>query len=513
MPDLVCKIDWDNDGSFLHANADVSPDLLEATVVRGKSNLARGIVEGTLSLTLDNTAGTYSRDWASSPVGSQAQPHREVTLDIHVPTQAPKYSIYHLFRGFVKHIQLRHEWGRKECHIEAVDAIELMRLQRFNSPMYEAQSVSTLIGNILDLVRPIKAKPGIWFTFDQDNLGFDIAPLFGWNWTFIKRYIDDIPETIAYAWWQGGTLLDAFEQLIHASGASYYIDGEGQMHVESRYHLLGGAHVTSQQTLEAEIEDVGDYEISAEDVRNYVEASYSKFTAGAEEQLWQMEGVPVAIQPAEKLTYLIEFTNPAQSIVDPVANTHYTVSQYWDGTGADRSAYLSVALSEYGRGGLLELTNTYAAPIYIQTFMLKGNPLSQDSAAKVEVYNDWSVQQYYERRASPISNPLVQSRARAESVAIQTLLRNDVPKPSPMVKQRNDYANQLNRLEGDRVTLVIDGLVTSKDFNVAQIQHHILPTPDSIDLETTFWLEQAPDLIWFTFDDDNLGFDRAVMAY
>ena len=86
------EIDWDGDGSFAHANANVFDDLIQFNCYRGRSygDMIYGRSEaGEMRIVLNNDDGKYNRFNAGSPLHSLVLPGRLARFSMRDPLLVP----------------------------------------------------------------------------------------------------------------------------------------------------------------------------------------------------------------------------------------------------------------------------------------------------------------------------------------------------------------------------------------------------------------------------------------
>lgn len=172
-----------------------------------------------------------------------------------------------------------------------------------------------------------------------------------------------------------------------------------------------------------------------DDLINKVAVTYYPRVIGAAASvLYTLGSVPMSLAAGQARTMSVRFqvvdapnaTVAGQDMILPVPGLDYTTTANADGTGASQNASLTVNANFHALGAELTFVNTGGAPLYVQTFQLRGTPLVSYRAVQASaVASDSLVAQGEYRRT--IDLPALGDAALAESYATYLVQRYKQP--------------------------------------------------------------------------------------
>lgn len=181
---------------------------------------------------------------------------------------------------------------------------------------------------------------------------------------------------------------------------------------------------------------------------------------------------------------------PADAFIEPlVITTDYTANANADGSGADRSASLTVATTTdtYALSRLIIVTNSSAFNFYITKLQLRGHPAYSVNSLTLKS-EDTASQALYGRQLIQIDSPFIQTIAQAQALLTWMESYFSSPKKVARVRLTNNPANQFGVDLFDRIDLDITDLALTGTYQIAEIEHEWME-PGGNNVMTTFRLE------------------------
>ena len=176
--DYRLQIDFDNDGSFGHAQSDVSADLLPGLVARRGRNYGNMVygrsVAGSLTVNLRNDTDKYNRFNPNSPLHNLLVPQLLVRLSMR-PDGATDYTS--LWTGYLDRIErIERRSGNNEARLSALGIIVELSQREVSVAIQENVSTADAADLILDAAGITSAQRGTidgnismarWWSRDQ----------------------------------------------------------------------------------------------------------------------------------------------------------------------------------------------------------------------------------------------------------------------------------------------------------------------------------------------------------
>lgn len=291
------------------------------------------------------------------------------------------------------------------------------------------------------------------------------------GWTDGVDIETTLSDTMTYHWFRGDSAFDEIRSLSDATFGVFFVDEDGQACYVSRV----SDDVSVLTLTEADI-DYG-YGIQAPSPRDVIKnivrvyARARKLQSAVE--LWRMTDTPqIASGTGSPIWANYSYNNeevPALSITTPVENTDYEANDNADGSGTDRSANFSFALTTFAASAKLIPTNSGAAA-YITLLKIRGNAITSDKYTFSEEEDETSIASYGERRLT-ITSDWLQDLNTASDQATILLNRFKNPRFFPRVQiKRSSLTKQYTAGLFDLVTINFASKDISAEMRVGYIE-------------------------------------------
>lgn len=457
-PSWSLFVDWDNDGSFATAGDDISADLLDVTCERGRERPTTlpGLgfsPAGTLTATLDNTAGDYSPFNATGAHYGKIKPRRPVQL------RATHNAItYTLWTGYLDRIvPAAAQGGVPTATLEASGRIvALVGASVAGALALTAATSDTVIDAILDAAGASAA-----------------------------RSLETGATTIA-VWYPRGDA-DALTEIRAVEVAElglFFEAADGTYTFHNRNHRNTATRSTTSQATFSDAAGTLSYvsvteEDPLEQIVNAVTATVTPYSTLALAVLWTYAGDELQLGPGQSLTITATAANDVayvQTWTTPVVGSDILHS---GGPDAD----LSVSVVKSAREMTITIQNGSATNTH--TFSLvqaRGTAVLTGDATSVTV-EDAASQADYDTRPLTIPTNWLPNLSTAQSFAEYILDQYADPVPVLSIEVPASHSDAftveaLTREIGDRVTVVATGSRTrlgiSTDFYVEKITHRVV---------------------------------------
>jgi len=449
-------IDWNNNGSFLDANEDVSEAVQVIRIERGRSSELQRVQAGTAEIILKNEDGKYSPPNTSSPLYGNLLPCRPLRIRATFGGET-----YGLFWGYIDRIVPNPRWDRKNCYIYAVDGITAKLATDIRLPMQTEQRPDQIIGAILDAV----------------------------GWPAGKRAIDTEPtETIPYAWWDEASALQAIYDIMDSSLGLFYIRKHlGWACWEGRHHRLKPPHLTSQANYLETMVDLS-YNLNPKSIKNQISAEFTNRTVQSQQSIWLCPTV-MMFEDTIPQTIEVDFDDPVSSITTPVANVDFIGNSHSDGSGMDLTDEFGFDFpATYAQGCQLGISYTRSDPqnqprhAYLTALQLRGTPVVAGDPIK-KTAEDSTSQTAYGIRKLPLQGKFFPSEYVVQDFCDWYLALYKDPRAEisitlanhDKVTDPNTHFQKMLELEiSDRITITATpGLELDDYFYIEKIMHEI----------------------------------------
>lgn len=247
--------------------------------------------------------------------------------------------------------------------------------------------------------------------------------------------------TIPFTWIKKGEkALDVIRKVCEAENATFYVDEEGIMRFENRYHWSQSPHTTSQYTLDydGEIIDVG---LEPTEVINKAKITGFPREVQASQKVWEKESSTV-INAGQTLEIWVEFRDdygelPCTAITQPTAGgatSYFKGNNSSDGTGTDRTSDLTLSTwtTFGGTTAKMIFTNGGASKLYLTECVIFGTPAKVTKEITYETPDTDATDSIDEfgLKSYEMRNDLIQSNDYARTLADTIVYSFKEPKKS-----------------------------------------------------------------------------------
>uniref|UniRef100_A0A6M3L4N5 Putative tail protein n=1 Tax=viral metagenome TaxID=1070528 RepID=A0A6M3L4N5_9ZZZZ len=472
IPTVVVEIDWNGDGDLGDTNEDCSADFIEGVMFRGASipsRLTGQALVGTMRVTLDNKAGTYSPFYTSSPISGSLLPGRLVRFR----TTAPGSVI--LWTGELETLLPKPALGGRMV-------AELIAL----GPLFGLQTESKV-------AMTTNIGTGAAITAILDDI----------SWSATRRQIDTGQTTMTRWMVEPKKALTAAREVEATEAGLLREMRNGDIGFEGRQHRLSEPHTTSQRTFTDGTLGEGATGYDALEELDSLPLIFNEFsstvptwTPGVEATLWTLQETGAsspAILAGEALTFWAAYPNAAvdpsglgvgvdeDGWVTPVHTTDYTVNTQTDGGGDALQASVAVAASKFSNSMKITLTNNSGSDGFITALKGRGIPILANDPTTVSVEDATSQTAYGVRKfPRPEEAKWVPSTTEARQWCnFQLSIYKD---PNPMLGITTPSTRDIHHLTAalsgdvsDRVTVVATSARTllgiNEDFFIEAVRH------------------------------------------
>lgn len=436
----VVEADWGRTGAYDHAESDITADVLELSLERGRdyASLILGqSVAGRALIDVKNQSGKYSRSNAAGDLAGLLEPG----VPVRVRTTSPSAAT--LWTGYL-------------ASIEAVGAMTpgAVRKARLKctGPLARLRALGTV---------NVAPQTNIT-TGDAIDLVLDAA-----GWPAGARSLDSGQTTLERWYVDDRNALAALQELEETERGFLSEGADGSIVFEDRHHRLKGAHLTSQATFsDATAASLPYTELVPRDreqeIFNDVSIPVRHFTTQSLAVLWTYQGDAPTIPSGESLTVWASYPPPATPAgryvaawTTPAVGTDITQTGVTNGD-------LSVVVEKFARSMKITVSNAAAATATLTLLQARGTAVTEDNTTFATAEDTASKSDFGERSV-PRPGVWHQSVSLAQGIADFLISRYADPlEPIPIGFRFQPTANNglmtqaLTRALSDRITLVAD---------------------------------------------------------
>lgn len=231
---------------------------------------------------------------------------------------------------------------------------------------------------------------------------------------------------------------DRISEVCEAEEAVFYQDENGVLRFENRNHYLEYPHQTVQRNIDpADILTDQDDE-STQIINRAIVIAKPRLVDAATGEIWSYvdasgNGTVEAIPSGSSITLWAAFydetgsnVQPIKEITTPASGTDYSANAAADGSGADRTANLSIVVTNFVETAKLVLTNNHASTIYVTLLKLRGKAARVSQAIQAVVEDSNSINKY-EAQEYIVENNLIQTNEMATLVATNLVSKYSDP--------------------------------------------------------------------------------------
>ena len=457
------RVDWDGDGTFGNAHADVTGNLVALPVaVRGRNygDQIYGRSEaGFLEAVLRNSDGLYNRFDNTSDLADLVVPGRLVEFAVRRSGQAA-YRVQ--WTGLLDDVKpLEAQSGRNRVQLTAFGPLSLIIQTEVSAAAYTDVTTPTALGHVLDSAGVPAARRGpiagnremaLWWSRLQ--LGINAA-----------REIEETELGFLHETKDGAQIaMDAENARITGSRTSVYTltrDGDP-----------ASGEIALKQPIK-----IAD---PIQDIVNIVSVPIRSFSVGAQATLWTSGLVPAEIPAGETLVAIATYPSPdsaSQDVgvsawTDLAATTDYRAFENADGSGTNRTASLTVTETKAGNTLRIEIENTHSGTVYVTLLQARGTPLQEGDKTLVEFRDQPSIDEYYPKDYL-VPSQFISTLGDAQSYGSFLIrLLKDPQTRAKVTFEGSRYEEAADEIDlSDRVTFRRNGI--SQEMFVEAIEHRL----------------------------------------
>ena len=402
IAEYTLEVDWDNDGSYANANADVWGRVIEGTFRcrRGRnfaSQRSGRSVAGSLEVQLDNRDGLLDPDNTPGPLNGLLSGGRRVRWRMNdgngiLETQ---------WTGWLRTIeQMDQGTGLDRIRLRALGVIS-----RLNPPRIGQQQQPVVVGQQTNINVQVAAR----LIFDPDgSIGSADAVVDGVDYR--ASYIRGTREMAR--WWAARPRLVELRDLEQTEGGFLLEPKDGFIGMEATDYRQRIAAQVSQATF-VDTNPTAD-QIPAiangikpdhpyEDLANVITSQVRTYGIGAEEVLWSVDAFPIA--GSSDFTIVIRYPHE-DAAFNRVAVSSWTALTA--GTDYDAQAGVTLTLTTDGNNATIRIQNTNLTATTMD-IQLRGAPIVRNQAVEIITPDQDSIDEVGQPIPYPFATPWLSS--------------------------------------------------------------------------------------------------------
>lgn len=352
-----------------------------------------GVSYAIANVLLDNITRRFEPDH-NATIGTAIEARRPFKMSIGFDVQGIERMVQ-VIVGLTANRPKIHR-SEKAVEVDIYDYITFINNQTIAAAIYENQRTDEIIESILG------------------DLGFGSS----------QYMLDAGLNTIPFAWFdKNKSAGERIRLLCESEEAHFYQDENGILRYENRNHYANFPHQTVQRTIDSE-DIITDEEDDSTPIINRAVVTAKPRTVDAAADVVWTNAVVFDIAPGASETIWAAFyeetgTNvlPVKEITTPAATTDYTGNTQEDGLGSDRTASLSLVVTNFVESAKIVITNNHGSDtVHVTLLQLRGKAARVMRAIQA-VSEDADSINKYEPQEYTVENDLIQTRAIAQSIA------------------------------------------------------------------------------------------------
>jgi hypothetical protein len=404
--------DWNRDANrtagmgFTHALSDITDYVLRAEWTTGFDTPYQMVTPpSTMTLILDNSNGDWNIGRASAKFYGLLQ--RDVLIRVQWwDGTTTRYPIV------VKIVDIQltpGAWGPRTIAVTCQDYHADLMSVIYDPVLSTNHTTSAALTDMLDTgILPIPYASR-WWVLDASALDTDtvlFSRVEGYTTYIGKTTLDYVGDNLD-AQGNGVSALAFIEEMCAAEmdGRFLYINTSGYpRYIFFNRHSFAQNYdvVNVVSTTPADfMQDGVQYDYGYNQC-NYLElTAYPRRAGSAGTELARASSV-FALEGLSSRTMTLRYRDPdnpggtctATTIIEPVASTDYTANVENDGSGADMTSYLGIALTNKTNAADVVISNTSTERIYVTLLKVRGTPLTALQPATLKSIDASSIEQY-----------------------------------------------------------------------------------------------------------------------
>lgn len=254
----------------------------------------------------------------------------------------------------------------------------------------------------------------------------------------VQYSLDQSLNLIPFVWFdKNKSAGQRIKEICEAEEATFYQDENGILRFENRDHVASFPHQTVQRTIDAEDILSDDDDESTRIINRAIVLSKPRVVDATANPIWEngvveeiAAGATKTIWPAFRDEETGDNKLPVKEITTPASTTDYVGNSASDGSGINKTAQLSLVVTNFVESAKLEITNNDAAPVFVTFLQLRGKAARIAKAIQA-VEEDADSINKYEAQEYSLENNLIQTQEMADLMA-----RNLVAKYSNPMRRR-----------------------------------------------------------------------------
>jgi hypothetical protein len=463
------RVDWGNDGTYGHALADITGDVLEVSCVAGRERpfeFLSGSRVGELTARLRNESGKYSLFQTSSPLAGLLRPGKLVQLRRYVDSSTGWVP---LWTGYLDRIT-PDALLPPTAQLRALGPLSVMAVRTVWTAALANVSSDTAVTAVLDAA----------------------------GWPTSRRQVNPGSSTLVRHYTRGEDALTALKAIEQAELGLMREAPDGSLVFEGRGYRKTGSRLTVQCTLSSAPADLAAGALAYLDLRqddpvesvvNEATWSIQQYTTGAQQVVATLTEVPFTVAPNQSVSYTLQYP-PAGQSTEGYVSSWVTPTVGTSGTDiiVSSTTGISVTLTNaLATRATVTITNSSGAGVTVSQVQLRGTPVTPGTTTGV-VQSDSGSQASFGRRAVTAQSSWINTN-QARDFAQATVNRYAAPVPTVTVtfaaEMSAEHARQAAlRTVSDRVK-VREPIVLGLDMEafIERVEHRITP-----DTHTVSWV-------------------------
>ena len=344
------EVDWDGDGVFDGSNEAVR--MIKLQTERGNDYYLSGDGNGFESnrigfaiMTVDNYDGRFDPYNTSSPLYGILKPGKRVKLWVRDGIGGTDYPV---IAGVLQDIKA---YGRRgEVDLTLDDGWRWLADRDVSVALQGSIYADDAIQAIAD------------------------AAAYPWGYE-----LDSGPDLIKWWWATGKKAKTEIENIANSGIGFAFVAADGKLKYYSRRHADDPVMVIREGQLKKDIVMPQPWEFQ----RNIVKLSVKPRVTQSSQDIWTFNDTPAIVAgDSIELWAAFSYDNqsvPATDVIEPVATTDYTANAASDGTGADKTADITVSMPSsniFAENAKITITNNDASTVYITLLKVRGKPIN-----------------------------------------------------------------------------------------------------------------------------------------
>lgn len=262
------------------------------------------------------------------------------------------------------------------------------------------------------------------FSFQRSDVVIENA-LVQLGYTTADYALDEGIQVIDYGIFEKGKkFYDLINDIAQAENAHFYLDEEGRIRFENRYHWSNSPH-NAVQTIITTAEVINYNNTGKDNMVNVVEIIANPRTKYQEEYIFALQ-TPIELNTGDNEIF-VDYENPVLEVV----GQSLTANDDFSGLGKDRTSNVSVKYRyDFAETSKYVIHNS-GSKTWLTDLSITGRPAKVKEEIYVRLQDDSSVTAYEPQKLS-IENDFIQTKYWAESYAQQIL--NDLAEPENLIE-------------------------------------------------------------------------------